>query len=147
MAETWVINDGCYGNNRDQSYTINFSSNGNNYTSLWIHSTVVPYMEPYDGIMYNDTTVADVDVDASLRFTNEAYRTVTFETAPTGDLLAWLQENAEKQVPQISIDLTTLTGWANVSAGAHTLGIKAKATGYADSVAATAHIRRRVGIL
>ena len=30
-------------------------------------------------------------------WTNQAYRTVTFETAPTGDLLAWLEANATKQ--------------------------------------------------
>ena len=28
-------------------------------------------------------------------FTNEAYRTITFETPPTGDLLLWLLNNAK----------------------------------------------------
>lgn len=32
-----------------------------------------------------------------------------------------------------SIDLTTLSGWANLSAGNHTIKIKAKGTGYKDS--------------
>lgn len=30
-------------------------------------------------------------------WTNEAYRTITFATAPTGDLLTWLQANGTKQ--------------------------------------------------
>lgn len=33
------------------------------------------------------------------------------------------------------VDLTTLTGWANLSAGEHTITIKAKADGYRDSQA------------
>ena len=35
--------------------------------------------------------------------------------------------------PQLSVDLTTLSGWSDVSAGSHTLKVKAKATGYRDS--------------
>ncbi len=34
---------------------------------------------------------------------------------------------------KLSIDLTTLPGWANLSAGNHTIKIKAKGTGYRDS--------------
>lgn len=34
---------------------------------------------------------------------------------------------------QISVDLSTLSGWNNVSSGSHTLKVKAKATGYQDS--------------
>ena len=34
-----------------------------------------------------------------------------------------------------SVDLTTLTGWANLSDGEHTITIKAKADGYRDSEA------------
>lgn len=33
------------------------------------------------------------------------------------------------------VDLTTLTGWANLSDGEHTITIKAKADGYRDSQA------------
>lgn len=38
---------------------------------------------------------------------------------------------------QKSVDMSTLSGWANVTAGTHTLTIKAKASGYADSVASS----------
>ena len=37
--------------------------------------------------------------------------------------------------PKVNIDLTTLSGWANVASGSHTLTIKAKADGYLDSPA------------
>lgn len=38
---------------------------------------------------------------------------------------------------QKSVDLSTLYGWASLSDGTHTLTIKAKASGYADSEAST----------
>lgn len=39
---------------------------------------------------------------------------------------------------KISIDLTTLTGWDNVSSGTHEISVVAKATGYLDSEKSTA---------
>lgn len=39
------------------------------------------------------------------------------------------------EVARKSVDLTTLTGWANLSDGGHTITIKAKADGYRDSQA------------
>ena len=38
---------------------------------------------------------------------------------------------------QVSVDMSTLSGWSNVSSGSHTLTIKAKASGYRDSEAST----------
>lgn len=42
-----------------------------------------------------------IDADNTLTsegsWTDEAYRTVTFESEPTGDLLTWLTNNAVKQ--------------------------------------------------
>lgn len=40
--------------------------------------------------------------------------------------------------PQITCDLTTLQGWSSLSDGEHSITIKAKATGYCDSVASEA---------
>lgn len=39
---------------------------------------------------------------------------------------------------KVSIDLTTLTGWDNVTSGEHTIQVVAKATGYLDSEKSTA---------
>ena len=36
-----------------------------------------------------------------------------------------------------SVDLTTLSGWANLSSGNHTIKIKAKGTGYRESELST----------
>lgn len=54
------------------------------------------------------------------------------------DLISWLSQNATLQTTsQISVDLTALSGWSDVSSGNHTLTIKAKATGYRDSALST----------
>ena len=37
----------------------------------------------------------------------------------------------------LTVDLSTLSGWAEVESGTHTLTIKAKASGYRDSNAST----------
>lgn len=44
----------------------------------------------------------------------------------------------EVATSKVSIDLTTLTGWDNVTSGEHTLQVVAKATGYLDSKKSTA---------
>lgn len=53
----------------------------------WDLSYNTPETEPYGVEVYLHDT----------GWVNEAYRTVTFNTAPSGNLLVWLQANAEKQ--------------------------------------------------
>lgn len=54
----------------------------------------------YRKLMYDNTEVVvaiqGISTDSG-KWTNEAYRTVTFLEPPTGDLLKWLQKNAVKQ--------------------------------------------------
>lgn len=61
-------------------------------------------------------------------------RTIIVETDQTvaDDFYTWFTANTALQ-PKLSIDLTTLPGWANLSTGNHTIKIKAKGTGYTDS--------------
>lgn len=86
MAETWVLNNSITGT-ESNAYSASFISAGNSYsriqTQYMFHSTY---------IYYDDTSVYG---DGS--WTNEAYRTIVFDTAPTGNLLAWLQKNGTKQ--------------------------------------------------
>jgi hypothetical protein len=86
QGETWVIDE--YADIIGAAYLeeeINFESNSTNYTKFSLDSYNLKY----------DTTIAYDDDDEA--WTNQAYRTITFETAPTGDLLTWLQLNAVKQ--------------------------------------------------
>lgn len=93
-GETWVLNSHLTGNS--QSFkNINFQSNGVAYDSIYVTT--------------DDGSVSDVSYGntSPYRFlsayngdsgwANEAYRTITFTTAPTGDLLTWLQANGTKQ--------------------------------------------------
>lgn len=60
--------------------------------------------------------------------------TVTSGTDVTNStLIAWFEANATQQSSQLSVDLSTLSGWSDVTTGSHTLTIKAKASGYRDS--------------
>lgn len=123
-GETWLLNETV--TLQAQTFTIEFSSSGQNFNSF--KCTTV-------NIYYDSTAVYDGKriPGGGSHWINEAYRTVTFETAPTGDLLTWLQANGTKQSPKLSVDLTTLSGWANLSSGSHTIKIVAKGTGYRDS--------------
>lgn len=51
---------------------------------------------------------------------------------------ATINITSKSNISKVSIDLTTLTGWDNVSSGEHTIQVIAKATGYRDSTKSTA---------
>lgn len=98
--ETWVINDTYSSAIEFTVSSLNFISNGKNFTSIAIRIASVG--SAY--IKYNNTTVNNITVntlDTGIRGTafwiNSTYRTITFLEPPTGDLLTWLQANAVKQ--------------------------------------------------
>ena len=61
-------------------------------------------------------------------------RTITVETDTIvpETFYTWFTANTVLQ-PKLSVDLTTLSGWANLAPGNHTIKIVAKGTGYIDS--------------
>lgn len=87
--ETWLLNAVLSFGGSSWSHDINFMSNGNSYSKFSYNFTspLAAYL------VYGTTNV----YDANTHWTNEAYRTVIFATAPMSDLLAWLQANAVKQ--------------------------------------------------
>lgn len=98
--ETWVINDTYSSASEFTVSSLNFISNGKNFTSITIQ--IAPVGSAY--IKYNNTIVNNIMVNilnTSIRGTaswiNSTYRTITFLEPPTGDLLTWLQANAIKQ--------------------------------------------------
>lgn len=69
-------------------WDINFVSNASSFASIVSDDQKTQTLR-YDGtVVYNA---------AAAQWVDEAYRTVTFATAPSGDLLTWLQANAVKQ--------------------------------------------------
>ena len=106
QGETWVINsEPEYYGFQD---AINFVSNATQYTSISLR------FEPANNgeyvLNYNGNTVGTSPVNQTnlWAWTDEAYRTITFETTPTDDLLTWLEANAVKQtdVLPIVVELT-----------------------------------------
>lgn len=86
-AKTWVLNETL--TLQAQNVTINFTSNNQNFTSIVITNLT---------LSYNDIGVYNKFVPGGSHWiSGEAYRTISFSTAPTGDLLTWLQANGVKQ--------------------------------------------------
>lgn len=94
-GETWVINETITVEPYAYSTLISFVSNNQNYGVFYID----PDGDDIPKIVYADKVVAANvwDVVYNYGWTNQAYRTVTFATPPTGNLLTWLQANAVKQ--------------------------------------------------
>lgn len=89
-GETWVLNSSLTFGVKSWSYNINFTSNGNSYSNFSYNFTspIASYL------VYGTTNVYDAN---NTLWISEAYRTITFSTAPAGDLLTWLQANGVKQ--------------------------------------------------
>lgn len=86
MAETWVLNTRM-DSTINETFSASFISAGNSYSQIEITS-----MFSQTRISYDSTNVY-----GNGSWTNEAYRTVVFDTAPSGYLFAWLQEYGTKQ--------------------------------------------------
>ena len=91
--QTWVINE--LSAARDgETYEIKFSSNGKQFSRI-------VFEEPgrfSQYLYYDDLAVANAAGSGYYHFVvDQAYRTITFDEPPTGDLLTWLQANAVQQ--------------------------------------------------
>jgi len=98
-GETWVLNDILSFGIKNWSYNVNFTSNGNSYNTFAFN-----FLSPLEAyLVYDSTNVYDAN---SYVWTNTAYKTITFDTAPTGNLLTWLQANGTKQGGTVTHTLT-----------------------------------------
>ena len=91
--ETWVIKSDA--NGVFATTQISFTCNGQKYTSIGANSDSSSFII----LHYDNNEIANFDPGAGygFEFYNEAYRKLTFDTPPTGELLTWLQSNATKQ--------------------------------------------------
>lgn len=95
MAETWVLNTALDSVLQLSKTTISFTSNGQSYAAISFRSrTLVYYTNPYS----SSGTSAYAPRGAHGYWTNDAYKTIVFDSSPTGSLLSWLQKNGTKQV-------------------------------------------------
>lgn len=106
-------------------YTLNngdsiqvYSTAGN---MLTINGTEYKLSAEVQSIDVSDTDI-NITVNAFPPALSEHYLTINFSAASAN---------------RISVDMSTLSGWANIAAGSHTLTVKAKADGYGTSDAST----------
>jgi hypothetical protein len=97
-SETWIIKSSATGG--FTTTQIAFTSNGRKFTSIGANDSSGIAMVLY----YDNYEAAGYDIAGGVyEFENEAYRTITFDTHPTGALLSWLQSNATKQASGVSV--------------------------------------------
>lgn len=106
---TWVIKNDASG--VFVTTQISFTSNGQKFTSIGAAYDAGSFVI----LRYDNGEVAGYDTaggDVVYEFYDDAYRKLTFDTPPTGDLLTWLQSNATKQ-PNDTAWIPKGTFWIN----------------------------------
>ncbi len=93
-GETWVLNDNLNTAKALEKTEINFTSNNIQYTALQYKRGTLSYYT-VDGSLIDIANPLPEPEGTSWVY--PACKTITFETAPTGDLLTWLQANGTKQ--------------------------------------------------
>ena len=99
VTETWVIKNNAPVDEASLTLAttnISFTTNNQKATSIGIEHDGSIVMLIYGGIVGGGAEF-DPSVSPAFEWYNEAYRTLEFDTPPTGDLLTWLQANATKQ--------------------------------------------------
>lgn len=124
MSQTWVIKDTAPVDEDSavlNKIDISFTSGGKEFIGIEINDGDESYMG-YNLLTYyssNGTVVQPAYFEYStggmsqFSWKDPAYRTLEFGTAPTGELLAWLQKNADKYDPEYLTRKSELTSIAN----------------------------------
>ena len=97
-GETWVIKDDAPVDIASQTLAttnISFTTNNQKATSIGISLNGQFYMLVYGGI--GMAAGFGPGISSFFVWGNEAYKTLEFDTAPTGNLRTWLQANGTKQ--------------------------------------------------
>lgn len=98
-TETWLLNETLTDTTSGAGVgtSVNFISNDTNYVgiSVLLKTGREGLQVDYSTSATESTTVYNTLTGSG--WVNGAYRTITFETAPTGDFLTWLQTNGTKQ--------------------------------------------------
>lgn len=109
--ETWVLNN-TINTASAFSFSVSFVSNSVSYTGIKT-GTLTPSGRDLRYINSSGSTTQVYGADVRI-WGEQAYRRLTFDTPPTGDLLTWLQSNGVKQPDDTAIQGTkTLTITSN----------------------------------
>ena len=102
MSQTWVIKDTAPVDRTTSLYlvsNISFTSNNEQFSQIMIANNgedlVMMGYSKIDGTAVSVASVWYNIGETAFKWNNNAYKTIIFDTAPTGELLAWLQKNAD----------------------------------------------------
>lgn len=102
MSQTWVIKDTAPVDRTTSLRLvsdISFASNNEQFSQIMIanNGEDIVMMGYYriDGTAVSVASVWYNTGETAFTWNNKAYKTIIFDTAPTGELLAWLQKNAD----------------------------------------------------
>ena len=114
MSETWVIKDTAPVDEASWplSVDIAFTSHGSHYTGIEIGSFPTGNFLRYT-ISGGAVDIASFTDGSPFVWYDDANKTLVFDTAPTGDLLTWLQKNADKYDPEYLTRKSELTSVAD----------------------------------
>lgn len=109
--ETWVLNN-TINTASAFSFSVSFVSNSVSYTGIKT-GTLTPIGRDLRYIDSSGSTTQAYGADVRI-WRDQAYRKLTFDTPPTGDLLTWLQANGVKQPDDTAVqDSKALTITSN----------------------------------
>lgn len=92
-SETWVLNsEANLAPSDGETFNASFKSNGLPFSSITLTANIRRQ------ISYDNTVIK-----AFNKWTSEAYRKLTFNAPPTGNLLTWLQANGVKQPANLAV--------------------------------------------
>lgn len=128
-----ISGDRVLGISSDVEITLSFSGNIATFTTINSGSMHIDYsndiyVETYD----TSTGSSSTPLTATFKNNIENITLQDNDEFPKKYNISFITTN------KVSIDLTTLTGWDNVSSGEHQISVIAKATGYRDSEKSTA---------
>ena len=115
MSQTWIIKDTAPVDEASWplSVDIAFTSHGNYYTGIEIGSFPTGNFLRYTISEGGVIDIASFTDGSPFVWYDDAYKTLEFDTAPTGDLLTWLQKNADKSDPEYLTRKSELTSVAD----------------------------------
>ncbi len=127
MAYTLTFDESVYckvnGVPKDSPYTL---SNGD----------VITVTPNYGNFVVNNTTYSASTAN-TIDISNSDITITKGGSVPALDPVNTTINFSAASANRISVDMSTLSGWANIAAGSHTLTVKAKADGYGTSDAST----------
>lgn len=149
-TETWVLNETLTisGSNVYNNIEMTYSGQQRAYPikSLKIYEYIDGRETAYSVLGQEQSVYSDENTSYELygtgggasgwfSYNGTLYNTWKFSQPVTDStLLTWLQANGTKQsTSQVSIDLTSLSGYESLAAGTYALAVRAKAQGYQDS--------------